>query len=131
MQESPLIWFHSGEPSPTRAIKDSMNSRSGMAGQLKNRLPYSFVKISALDDGLEPVGFELLSRTRRGLVVRIRPDLNAIVFVRAGRDDKGGKFFLLQGLREGQRVILVQHGSDLEHDRAFRNQRTIRARCGF
>jgi hypothetical protein len=88
----------------------------------KNRTPISTWKISALNDGLEPIGFELLARTRCGLIVRIWPDLNAKVFIRAGRDDKRGEFFLLQGLRQSQRVILVQHGSDLKHDGAFRNQ---------
>src|SRR4029077_6465804 len=92
------------------------------ASPQKNSTPNSIWKISALNDGLEPIGFELLARTRCGLIVRIWPDLNAKVFVRAGWDDKCGEFFLLQGLRQRQRVILMQHGSDLKHDRAFRNQ---------
>src|SRR6202030_3252697 len=92
---------------------------------------YPTKRTSTLDDGLESVGFQLLARGRCGLIVRVRPDLNAIILVRAGRNDVRREFFLLQGLRKRQRVILMEHGSDLKHDCAFRNQRTVRGAGRF
>jgi hypothetical protein len=48
---------------------------------------------SALDDGLEPFGFQVLARIRCGLIVLIRPDLNAVVLVRVGGMTNAGNFF--------------------------------------
>src|SRR6266436_4154061 len=52
---------------------------------------------SALDDGFEAVGFEVVARIRGGLRVGVGTNLNAKILVRAGGDDEGGKFLLLQG----------------------------------
>ena len=49
-------------------------------------------EVSALDDGFEAVGFEVVAGDCGGLGVRIRAYLNAKVFVRAGGDDVGGEF---------------------------------------
>ena len=70
--------------------------------------------MSAFDDGFEAFGFEVLARACGGLRIGVWPDLNAIILVRAGGDDEGGKFFLLQGLREGHGVTFAydcrEHG---------------------
>ena len=47
---------------------------------------------SALHDGFEAVGFEVVARIRGGLRVGVGTDLNAKILVRAGGDDEGGKF---------------------------------------
>ena len=65
---------------------------------------------SALDDGFEAVGFEVVARIRGGLRVGVGTDLNAKILVRAGGDDEGGKFFLLQGPPEGQGVTFALYG---------------------
>ena len=67
---------------------------------------------SALDDRFEAVGFEVVARIRGGLRVGVWPDLDAKILVRAGGDDEGGKFFLLQRLREGQGVTFALDGRD-------------------
>src|SRR6266446_2555414 len=67
---------------------------------------------SALDDGFEAVGFEVVARIRGGLRVGVGADLNAKILVRAGGDDESGKFFLLQRLREGQGVSFALDGRD-------------------
>src|SRR5882672_8099219 len=61
---------------------------------------------------LQVVGFEALSCVRGGLRVGVGADLNAKILVRAGGDDEGGKFFLLQRLREGQGVSFALDGRD-------------------
>src|SRR3977135_2570303 len=81
---------------------------------------------SALPDGFEAVGFEVVARVRGGLRIGVGTDLNAKILIRAGGDDEGGKFFLLQGLREGQGVAFALDGRDLEHDGAVRKQRRAR-----
>ena len=67
---------------------------------------------SALDDGFESVGFEVVARICGGLRVGVGADLNAKILVRAGGDDKGGKFFLLQRLREGHGTAFGLDGRD-------------------
>src|SRR5882724_5885759 len=47
---------------------------------------------SALDDGFETVGFEVVARIRGGLRVGVGTNLNAKILVRAGGDDEGRKF---------------------------------------
>ena len=47
---------------------------------------------SALHDGFEAVGFEVVARIRGGLGVGVGSDLNAKILVWAGGDDEGGKF---------------------------------------
>src|ERR1700730_4097505 len=81
---------------------------------------------SALDDGFKTLGFEVLARAGGGLRISVRPDLNAIRFVRGRIDNEGGKFFLLQSLREGHGVTLAYDCRDLEHDGSLRNQRGTR-----
>src|SRR5882672_4552127 len=81
---------------------------------------------SALDYGLEAVGFEVVARICGGLRVGVGPDLDAIILVRAGGDDVGGKSFLLQGLGEGHGVTFALDGRDLEHDGSVRDQRRAR-----
>src|SRR5882762_5935875 len=81
---------------------------------------------SALDDGLEAVGFEVVARICGGLRVGVGPDLDAIILVGAGGDDVGGKSFLLQGLGEGHGVTFALDGRDLEHDGSVRDQRRAR-----
>src|ERR1700682_740179 len=78
---------------------------------------------SALDDGFKTLCFEVLARAGGGLRISVRPDLNAIIFVRGRIDNEGGKFFLLQSLREGHGVTLAYDCRDLEHDGSLRNQR--------
>jgi hypothetical protein len=65
---------------------------------------------SALGDGFEAVGFEVVARICSGLRAGIGTDLNAKMLVRVGGDDEGGKFLLLQGLREGQGVAFALYG---------------------
>src|SRR5712664_3075402 len=92
---------------------------------------------SELDDGFEAVGFEVVARICGGLCVGVGTDLNSKILVRAGGDDEGRKFFLLQGLRQGQGVTFALDGGDLEHDGAVRKQRRARRsgifwrRCGL
>ena len=47
---------------------------------------------SALDDGFEAVGFEVVARVRGGLRVGVGTDLNAKMLVRVGGDDEGRTF---------------------------------------
>ncbi len=49
-------------------------------------------RTSALDDGFESVGFEVVARICGGLRVGVWPDLDAKILVRAGGDDEGGEF---------------------------------------
>jgi hypothetical protein len=71
--------------------------------------------MSALDDGFEAIGFEVLARVCGGLRIGVWPDLNAIRLVRAARDE-GGKFFVLQSLGEGHGVTFAYDCRDLKHD---------------
>ena len=69
----------------------------------------------------------LASRSWRALAADYCPDRAPLArekICRSGRENERGKFFLLQGLRQRQRVILMQHGRNLEHDGALRNQRS-------
>src|SRR6202022_4641688 len=81
---------------------------------------------SALDDGFEAVGFEVVARVRGGLRIGVRADLNAIILVGTGRDDECGKSFLLQSLREGHGVPFAYDRCDLEHYSSVRDQRRAR-----
>jgi hypothetical protein len=44
---------------------------------------------------------------RGGLRVGVRADLDTMLLVRTGGDAVGGKFFLLQGLREGHGIAFA------------------------
>src|ERR1700687_2623846 len=81
---------------------------------------------SALDDRVKTLGFEVLARAGGGLRISVRPDLNAIIFVRGRIDNEGGKFFLLQSLREGHGVTFAYDCRDLEHDGSLRTKRRTR-----
>src|SRR3977135_2749097 len=81
---------------------------------------------SALDDGFEAVGFEVVTRICGGLRVSVGTNLNAKILIRARGDDEGGKFFLLQGLRQGQGVTFALAGGDLEHDGSGCDQASAR-----
>src|SRR3977135_3101118 len=78
---------------------------------------------SALDDGFEAVGFEVVTRICGGLRVGAGTDLNAKILVRAWGGDEGGKFFLVQSLGEGQGVTFALTRRDLEHDGSVHDQR--------
>ena len=60
---------------------------SRCAKRLESFTLSSYWGASALDDGFEAFGFKVLARTGGGLRIGVRPDLNAIIFVHAGRDD--------------------------------------------
>ena len=94
-------------------------SRCG--GQLESFTLTHYGGTSALDDGFEAVGFEVVARNRGGLRVCVRADLDAIILVRAGSDDVSRKSFLLQSLREGQCVTFALNCRDLEHDGSLGN----------
>ena len=80
-------------------------SRCG--GQLESFTLTHYGGTSALDDGFEAVGFEVVARDRGGLRVCVRADLDAIILVGAGRDDVCGKSFLLQSLRVRRATLTI------------------------
>ncbi len=51
-----------------------------------------YLGMSALDDGFEAVGFEVVARIRGGLRAGVGSDLDAILFVRAGVMTRAGNF---------------------------------------
>src|SRR3977135_234952 len=67
---------------------------------------------SALDDGFEAVGFEVVARIRGGLRAGVGADLTPKILLRARVDDEGGECCLVRRLREGQGVCLALDGRD-------------------
>jgi len=55
LQERQGIWLYGCEPSPARAIKDSMNSRPGMPGQRKTDFQIQLEKLQRLMMDLNPL----------------------------------------------------------------------------
>jgi hypothetical protein len=73
----------------TETILDRV-SRCGK--RLKSFTLTHYWGLSALQDGFEAVGFEVVARIRGGLRVGVGTDLNAKILLRAGGDDEGGNF---------------------------------------
>ena len=85
--------------------------KSGCGKRLESFTLTQYFGTSALDDGFEAVGFEVVARIRGGLRVGVGADLNAKILVRAGGDDESGKFLwygrdcVFRGLQMGPGIV--------------------------
>jgi hypothetical protein len=73
----------------------------------------SCARTSMLHDGLKPGAIEALLRDVSRLLIGIRANLHAVIFVGLRRNNEGWEFFLLQPRGEIERVRFFCHCSYL------------------